>query len=122
MIQIKLKQLVDDAQNLDALSRVKLPIKVSYWISRLIAKGNSELKLYGEKRDELIKSLGEPIEGGGHKVKDENLEAYKTGLDELLDVDVSFSNISKINVSELGQINIEASLLVEWLFEMEEAK
>lgn len=116
MIETKVQNLVNDINNLRTLSALKLPVKTSYWISRILARVESEMDIYDKKRDELIKRYGEKNEkDGSYKVIPANLDTYYDELKKIGEIPFSVG-INKINVSQLGEIQIEPSLLISWIF------
>lgn len=117
-MNVKLGQIKSSQLSLTKLSYVKLPVKVSYWISRVINKISSEMKLYEEKRMDIIKSLGEQtdIKTDSWTVKNENLTEFKKQIEELDDTEIDLG-VNKIKIAEIGIAEIEPELLPEWLFE-----
>jgi len=120
MITVKLEKIVNSFDNLEKLSKVKMPTKASYCVSKILSKVKSEMKLFEEKNIELIKLLGE--EDSENKdvwnVKPENRDEWGVKMKELLDIDVQF-DFNEIDIKELGDTIIEPELLVDWLFKME---
>lgn len=116
MIKIKIEEMADSVDSLGELTKVSLPIKVSYWISRLITKVNRELKHFSEQRDKLIESLGEQKEDGEYRVTKDKLSEYKDKLHEMMQVEIEIEGIDKISIQDLGNIQIQANALPSWLF------
>lgn len=113
---LKLKQLVDNVGALKDLSQTKLPIKISFRVSKLISQVQNELEIYEKQRVEIVKKLGEENPDGSWQVKVENMPEYNKEVETLGDVDVTI-DFEKIKIDELGQIIIEPKNLVEFLFE-----
>ncbi|MCK9370955.1 hypothetical protein M0R04_13675 [Candidatus Dojkabacteria bacterium] len=114
---MKLKTILEDLDKLTSLSKIKLPIKVSYWVSRILSKVNSELKSFQEQRNKLIEEYGEQDEKTKQfTVKDpEKLKVFSKEINELLDVEVEL-DVKKISIKDLGAITIEPELLLNWIF------
>lgn len=124
-MKLKLSTIIGSQQALADLTTLSLPITVSYKISKLINRIQPDLKLYEEKRFELIKRLGAETGEGTNQfsVKPENLEEFQKELTTLLemDIDVDFGEgkeLEKIPVSQLSGTNIAAKDLIalDWLF------
>ena len=118
-MQITLKKLVEDRLKIKMLAKKEFPVKVSYWIGRVLDKVESEYKEYENRRLELVRKLGKEQEDRPDywKVTDENQKAFKEAIGKIEEEVVEFGNINKINIEELGPIKIEPELLVNWLFE-----
>jgi len=69
----------------------KLPFQVSWNLSKIAKRLSEEIAQYGEHRLDLIKELGEEVEGsaGSWQVKPENLKAFVDRHAELLSVEVT---------------------------------
>ncbi len=117
-MNLTLDQLVKGEAVLSRLATVKLPIKVSYKISRLLSKVTAESKIYHEKRFDLIKEMGSKVtpESDSYTVKPENMESFASEIKKLGEVEVEL-DWDKIKVEDLGLEQIEPSLLIDWLFE-----
>jgi len=105
-------------ERLEKLSKVKLPPRTSYWISRALAKLRSENKLTNQKVNDLVKQFGEEkVENSGmFSVKKENMKQYRDAVDELFKIEVEV-DINILKVDDLGGAEIEPELVPEWLFE-----
>ena len=116
-IKIKVNDVVGSVENIKSLLEIKLPVKVAYRISKLVNKLQPTLTVYEENRTKLIKEYGDVQEDGNTSVKDpEKLKLFAEELGKLLEVEEEI-DFDKINVDELEGINIEAKLLVSWIFE-----
>jgi hypothetical protein len=99
------------------LQEVKFPVKVSYRIKRLISKLEPILKAYNEKRNELVKEFGEIQEDKTLKVSDpEKLKLFYEKINELLTTEEEVE-FEAIKVEELGDIEVPAKLLINFVFE-----
>lgn len=99
------------------LQDINFPVKVSYKIKRLIDKLAPILKTYDEKRNDLIKELGEKQEDGSTKITDiEKIKLFYEKLNELLSTEEEVE-FDKIKVEELGDIAVSSKLLLDFVFE-----
>jgi hypothetical protein len=120
-MQIKIKKIVEDRENLELLATEKLPVKVSYWIKRISDKVVTELATYEKQRLELIKELGEKIkdkegvETEQMTVTKENLPKFFEEIEKLQDIEINI-DVEPISISELSGITIEPNKLVSWIF------
>ncbi len=120
---MKLAQLVGSEESLVKLMALKLPVKVSYKLSKLVFKMQPDLKIWQEKRLELFKEYGDHDEKTDlYTVKPENAVKFQEELAKLLDIDVDLDfapdkPFEKISVADLGNIEIESSTLInlDWL-------
>jgi len=118
MITLKLGQIVQSTNALKELIATKLPIKISYQLNRLSREIDAELKIFEEKRIELIKEFGvKDEESGETKVSPENIAEFMKKFDELSAIEVNLNYADKIKVEDLGDIKMEASNIIDWLFE-----
>jgi hypothetical protein len=117
-MKIKLEQIVLNVEQLKALQEVKFPVKVSYRIMRLVNKLQPELNTYETKRNELVKEFGEPAdEKGDIRVTDpKKLVKFTEKLQELLSLDIEV-DFTPIKMEELGDVNVEPKLLINFIFE-----
>jgi hypothetical protein len=118
MIKITLNEIVGNAENLKELQTIKLPVKISYRIMRLVNKLDPILKVYDEKRNELVKEFGEPVdEQGNKKVTDPaKLKLFAEKLGELLKTEENI-DFDLLKIEDLGDVKIEPKLLIPFLFE-----
>ena len=117
-MQIKLSDIVSNIENIKNLQEVKLPVKVSYRLKRLVNKLDPILTTFNEKKNDLIKEHGELDEETKNiQVKDpEKLKLYFAKLTDLLAVqeEVEFE---KIKIDDLGDVKLEAKNIVDFIFE-----
>lgn len=125
-MNIKLSEIVGSEQALVKLMKVKLPVKISYKLSKLVFNIQPELKIYNDQKNALIKELGEQTnkETDQWQVKSDNMPKFLEEITKLqdIDVDVKFGDakeLEKIKVADLGDIQIEATELMalDWLLE-----
>jgi predicted house-cleaning noncanonical NTP pyrophosphatase (MazG superfamily) len=119
-ITITLRQLVASADALGEFANQKWPAKLSFRLSKTVKSAQAELKDYFETRDNLIKDLGEEIEGRNGKqiqVKKENKDSFKEQIEALLDEEIALQG-RVISLDELPD-NVEVSATVladlDWL-------
>lgn len=76
---VTLGQITDAEPALKTLSGLRLPIKSSYRIAKLLRTAQAELEIFRERRNDIIKELGEdrPTTGA---------ERAQTGLDTITSV------------------------------------
>lgn len=118
MTKIKLRQIVQNAEALRGLIGTKLPIKIAYQLKRLAIEFDRVLKPYEDQRIELIKELGVKKEDSDQvSVLPENVTKFVEELSKLEDVEVELAFAEKIKIEDLGNIEIEASKLVDFIFE-----
>lgn len=114
---MKLKTILENMEALQELRKMTLPVKVAYRLSRINSKIDSIVIPYEETKNDLIKKLGTiNEETGSPEIKDEKTkrEFYKQVL-ELQNEEVTL-DIEKIYIEDLGDINISAHLIVEFIF------
>lgn len=116
-MRIKLSDIISNSQNLQQLQDLKLPVKVSYRLKRLVDKLTPLLKSYNEERNEMIKELGEEDpKTKVFTVKKENEKEFYDKLEKLMEVEEEV-DFKKIKIAELGAISIEPKLLLDFVFE-----
>jgi hypothetical protein len=116
-MKLKLEEIVNSTDQLKALLDVKLPVKVSYSIKRLVDKINPILTTFEAKRNDLIKEYGDENEDGSMQVKDsEKINTYFEKLKELLLVEEEIDWLGPISLTELGDIALEPKNIVSWIF------
>ncbi len=116
-MKIKLSEIVNNIENIRALQEVKLPVKVSYRLKRLTDKLQSPLKTYDEKRNELVKEFGDEQEDKTFAVKDpEKLKLFMMKFNDLVAIEEEV-DFDKIKIDDLGDVKVEAKLLVDFIFE-----
>jgi len=125
---MKLQIIVNSQESLKKLLEIKLPIKVSYKISKIINLCQPELAIFEEKRNELIRKLGvstdNPENPDEIRVKPENMPEFQKDYNKLGDIDIDLSfgagkDLEKIKVEDLGDTEIEPNVLLslDWLLE-----
>lgn len=116
-MKIKLSDIVNGVVSINALQEIKLPVKISYRLKRLVDRLTPILKNYDEQRNELIKKLGEKDEEKDTwNVKKENLTEFYAELQKVLEIEEDIE-WEKIKIDELGDVKIEPKLLLDFIFE-----
>jgi len=121
---MKLNQIIGSQESLAKLLELKIPIKVSYKVSKLINKIQPDLKIYEEKRMDLFKEYGVlDEEKQVYNLKPENIEKFSEDLKTLLDTDIDMSfgegkELEKIKINDLsGEIEPKYLIALDWLIE-----
>jgi hypothetical protein len=111
---MKLAEVVAAAPALERLAAVKLPVKTAYNVSRMLAKAGSEIRAFNERRDALIKELGEPNPekpGMIEITKHENLVKFGEAMRELGEVEVSIDR-DQIPLDTFGNAEVASGDLM----------
>ncbi len=131
-MKVKLSQIINSQEGLKALLSIKLPVKISYALGKLVNKMQPDLKVFDEQKMKLIKELGDPApdspiingEAQNWQVKPENLAKFGEELGKLLEIEIELNfndsdPFQKIKIADLGEINIEPLQLMnlDWLLE-----
>lgn len=116
-MKLKLRQIVESVQGMNALMDSKLPVKIAYRLNKLANNQISrEIKDYEEQRVKLVKEYGDKDEAGQVSVSDpKKLEEFLVKINELQDVDVEI-DFERISIESLGDIAIEPKNIISWLF------
>ena len=127
---MKLATIINSQEALKNLTQLKLPVKVSYKISKLINLMIPELKVFDEAKLQLVKKLGLPAENTSivngepqeWQVLPKNMEEFQKDLTTLIEqeVDLGFTAdkpLEKISLESLGDVSIAPQDLInlEWL-------
>lgn len=111
--KIKLGNLKSILDNMDKLTEVSLPIKISYNISKLVANLVSEYNIFEENRMKLIQRYakkddkGEVITDSNNvvEIENNNIKDFNNEINELLNIEIDIK-FKKISVSELSKSNV----------------
>jgi hypothetical protein len=100
-------------ETLGKMAQMKLPIKASYWVGRLIAKLDGEYAASEKARNALVTELGEPVDGGGIQVTPENpnWKTFQERYTELMNVEIDIE-LPQIPLDQFGNIDIEPAALL----------
>jgi hypothetical protein len=113
---MKLEKLVKHEAALVALENLELTDPQKAWdISVSIDTVKEHLKKFGEKRDELIKKIGKPVEGSPDQfqVEDDKIKDLEVELEKLLSVNVAIK-FPKITLKELNGSKLSAGNASAW--------
>lgn len=115
MIKLKLAQLESAIGALESLSRMDMPIKLAYGISRIISKVTNEVKLYEDARTKLIEKYGQRDSegnivnnGGSIPIKLEEQDAFQRDFLSLVDTEIEI-NCHAISVDRLLESGVNIS-------------
>jgi hypothetical protein len=119
---MKLKDIVNSIEAINALMALKLPVVSSYKLSVFVSKIQPELTAFNEKRSELVKEFGAPKLDDAGKETDqftfttEKGKEFNDKQNELLEQDVNVE-IPEIKIADLGNVEIEPNKLIvlAWL-------
>ena len=96
------------------LSNTKLPIKASYWISRIGAKLKSDYDVSEKTRMALVAEHGEVDANGNSMIRGdakEAIAAFLAAWTPVEDTVIEVSGAPTIDISAFGTIDIQPSLL-----------
>lgn len=113
MINLQLKDIVGMRPVLQELIKVKMPVKTSYRLTRLIKKFNDELSTLSSS----VESIKLELAAENLFAKDQEEELNKR-VNELLEVELKFEDFTPITLDELGDsmITPEQLLVCEKIF------
>jgi len=113
---VSLGRLVDSVPALNNLMQMKFGVKTSYAIAKTARIVESEVKLYEERRVELVKKLGKPVKEGSadFEVTPENMTAFSKELAELRGIEIEIESY-KITFSENDQVSPQDIFLLDWM-------
>ena len=120
-MNVSLNDLQKGFISLSKLAGQDLPIKSSYWLSRLAKAAEAEMKTLEDARIKLVKRLGEDDGAGNYSIPADAMEAFTAEMAELLDVSVELPG-DKIKLDSLGDsVRLSAIDLInlDWLFTAE---
>lgn len=103
---------------------LNLPAKAGYWFARLSVFAESINKNFNKTNNDLIKSLGEPVEGKPDQiqVKKENMGRYFKEIDELTAIEETLPSFCPLKYENFAEINLSNNIwkaLVPFLTEPE---
>ena len=119
-MKVKMLVLIKSLNSLKVLCSLKIPVKTSFKLSRLMKKINEEVTIYEELQKKLVDEygvIGDDKEFKVVSVGSEHYEKVNLELNEILDTEIEF-DFEPINIEELGNIEIEPAHLhsLEHLF------
>jgi len=119
---MKLKQLVNSVESINALVSQKLPVVVSYKLSLFLKKIQPELSTWDEKKDALIKEYGKikkdekGVDTTEYEIIKEDVKAFQAKLDTVLEEEIKI-DVPEIKINDLGAVEIEPKhlLALDWI-------
>lgn len=105
----------------------KLPIKVSYKLTRFFNELENEAKFFNETLQKLIEEYGKKDENGnyiytedkqGVKIQDDKFQECMDKIDELNKLEVNLSYVPEFTIEELEPLDLEMkyiSLLLPYI-------
>ena len=116
MIEIKLKEIVNNINALKKLSEGSFNGKVAFQIARLLKKVETEIEIFNTSRMTLLKKYGEKDEDGELKVdgnnnyviKKEYRQNFVEELNEMLESSIKI-NVEKIDSKDIEKIEFTPS-------------
>ena len=121
-MKITLDTVLKSFDGLEKISKLKLPVAVSFKVGKIIKALNAELEIYNETRKKRIQELGEPTkdhEGKptkNYQVTEANLLVWEKEHKELVEREIEIS-IHPLKLSDLGDEKLEPTVFAEldWL-------
>ena len=87
-INLTLAQIVNSVDTLKFLGNLRMPVKSSYRINKMLRKVASEVDIYEEERKKIFEEFGEDMGGGRLQIKEEHKDQAAETMDLLLNQDV----------------------------------
>ena len=104
---MKVSELVAMQPSLIALANIKLPVKVSYRISKILNQIGGVIKQVNADQRALYQSMGVLNEDKTQFViPDEHRDAFNAAMQGLMDVEANIT-IHPVSAADLGDISIE---------------
>lgn len=121
-MKLTLETILKSFDALEKLSKLKLPVAISFKVGKTIKAINNELETYQQTRKKRIKELGEPTkdqEGNpteNYQVTKENIPVWEKEHKELVEREVEIS-VYSLKLSDLGDEKLEPTVFAEldWL-------
>jgi len=122
-LNMQLKYIVEGAEAISTIMKIKLPIVLSFKLSVFVKPINPMVESFGKARNELLSKYAENVLGedkkptGQMKFKGkEEVEKFNKEINALLDEEVKVE-VPEINIAEFGNVEIEPNLLMnlDWL-------
>ena len=120
------KKIATDSMILMGISRKELPVKVSYALSKNIAKIEKELEIYNSERQKLLDKYCVKDENGQNKIDENNqlkiqeeyLKDWKKDIEELQNIELEI-DIHKFKIDELNGYNMAPSelMVIDYMIE-----
>ncbi len=112
MIKVKINDLLNATEVLQALSKKSLKARLAFDISRILKAADAEVSQFNEARMKILQKYGEKDENGelasdekgNCKITKENLTDFNNELNELVNAEVEL-NANKISMEALDSLN-----------------
>ena len=117
---MKMYEILELQQLYNSISGIKLPLKTTYKLTRLMKRAEAELEFYQTKFQEIIEEYGDKDENGQYKLIDNGQSIAiipgkenecNAKLVELRSLEVPINDI-KFTIEELEKIDISAEDLM----------
>ena len=126
-LTITLRELSPIIQSLNSFVQVPLPAKYSWRLGKVMKKLQSEVDEFSKSRSELFEKYGEEVEatdtkssqgvptGKQFRIKEENIEAFSSELEDLLaetlsvtfdPIPLSFFEGSKMTIVDMSNLDM----------------
>ena len=116
-MKVKLHEVVNSLQSLQALGMEKMPIKLAYNIQRNMRLLSAEMDTYEKSRVDLIKSkYGTEQEDGSYQVSKDNMPEYRKEMETLGMIEVDL-DMHTITIADFGDIKVAPIALdhLDWM-------
>lgn len=121
-MKLTLETILKSFDGLEKISKLKLPVAISFKVGKTIKAINNELETYQETRKKRIKELGEPTKDHeenpteNYQVTKENISVWEKEHKELVEREVEIS-VYPLKLSDLGDEKLEPTVFAEldWL-------
>lgn len=122
------RKIIENINALRMISQKQLPVKISYFVAKNMAKIERELKIYDQERKKLLEKYAEKDEDGQFIVEDGNIKIadidnWNRDIKELLDIEVDVK-IHKLKLEDLLNANIDITpaelMSIDYMIEEEE--
>lgn len=97
---MKMSELISAAPALRKLASQDLPLRTAYAVSRVVKQTQEHLAFYDQKHNEAVEKYYDEQEEGQWKPKSpETAAAFKTEIEELLELELDIGEIKKPIIS-----------------------
>jgi hypothetical protein len=105
-VEFSLGEILNLKDTLQKLFEAKLPIKISYRLSRFLVRVNDEYENFEKKRLELFKRYGEENDQQQMVISNENIDSFSTEMQDLMAEPILVKMV-KINIEDLdGKVDL----------------
>ena len=111
-MNVKLIEVLKAKEALSKLSQEKLPVKISYKLSRLVKELETEFATIESFKMTLAQKYGKETEGqqGQWEIPAENIVSFNAEFSELLEEDIELkSDIIECSLSAIDSISLSTS-------------